>query len=189
MDGVGKLAGVVLCPGMVLGPRDVKPTSTRVPLVMAATRIAVLPGGGIPVVDSGVVAHAHREALVCGEPGTRYAIVGPYLSYRAMARLVARIAGRPWMILPIPDLFERPLVAVARSIDRRKGGGSDVSAAAVAGGFLRLHVCGDRANLAFGLVHPPPISSLYRTLDDSLRSGRTPWLRLRDFRIAASITS
>ena len=180
MDGVGQLSGVVICPGMVLGPRDVKPTSTRVLLVMAGARVAVLPGGGIPVVDADVVARAHRGALAWGEPGARYAVVGPYLSYRAMARLVARIAGRPWAIAPIPDALERPLVALARAVERREGGSGDVSAAAVAGGFLRLHVRGDRADRSFGLVHPPPIRSIFAALDDARRSGRSPWLRLRD---------
>jgi dihydroflavonol-4-reductase len=180
MDGIGKLAGVVPCPGMVLGPRDVKPTSTRIPLMMAENPVAVVPGGGIPIVDADVVALAHRAALAFGEPGTRYAVVGPYLSYREMARLVARIAGRPWMIVPFPDAFEGPLVALARALDRRNLGGGEVSAASAAGGFLRLHVRGDRADHCFGLVHPPPIHSLFRALDDSRRSGRSPSLRLRD---------
>ena len=180
MDGTGRLSGVVICPGMVLGPRDVKPTSTRIAVMMAGNPVAVLPGGGIPVVDAAVVAQAHRAALVCGESGTRYAVVGPYLSYREMARLVSRIAGRPRVIVPVLNALERPLVAAARAIDRRNGGTGDVSAAAIAGAFLRLHVRGDRADRCFGLVHPPPIRSIFDALDDSRRSGRSPWLRLRD---------
>jgi dihydroflavonol-4-reductase len=140
--------------------------------------VAILPGGGIPVVDSTVVAQAHIAALASGEPGTRYAVVGPYLSYREMARLVARIAGRPWTVVPVPDSFERPLVSLARMVERRRGSG-DICAAAVGGGFLRLHVNGGRADRAFGLVHPPPIVSLFHALDDARRSGRAPGLRLR----------
>jgi dihydroflavonol-4-reductase len=164
---------------MVLGPRDVKPTSTQIPLMMAETRVAVLPGGGIPIVDSTVVAQAHITALATGEPGTRYAVVGPYLSYRDMARLVARIAGRPWPVVPVPDPFERPLLSLARMVERRRGGG-DICAAAVGGGFLRLHVDGNRADRAFGLIHPPAIVTLFRALDDARRSGRAPRLRLRE---------
>jgi dihydroflavonol-4-reductase len=48
----------------------------------------------------------------------------------------------------------------------------------VAGGFLRLHVKGARADAAFGLVHPPPIRSIAEALDDHRRSGRARWLRL-----------
>jgi dihydroflavonol-4-reductase len=183
MEGIDGLSGVVICPGMVLGPRDVKPTSTQIPLMMAETRVAVLPGGGIPIVDSAVAAQAHIAALASGEPGTRYAVVGPYLSYRDMARLVARIAGRPLTILPVPDPFERPLVALARIVERRRRGG-DICAAAVGGGFLRLHVDGSRADRTFGLTHPPPIVTLYHALSDALRSGRAPHLQLREPELA-----
>lgn len=179
LEGSAGMTGVVICPGMVLGPRDLKPTSTRVVLLMARNRLAFLPGGGIPIVDAEVIALAHRRALVSGEPGTRYAVVGPYLSYREMARLVARLAGRPRLIAPCPDAFERPVVAAARLVERLMRAGGDVSAAGAAGGFLRLHVSGRRADEAFGLVHPPPIRSIYTSLQDAKRSGRAPWLRLR----------
>ena len=180
LDGSGGMAGVVICPGMVLGPRDVKPTSTRVLLLMARSRLAFLPGGGIPVVDAEVIALAHRRALESGAPGTRYAVVGPYLAYREMARLVARIAGNPRWIAPCPDAFERPVVAVARLAERFLRTGDHFSAAGAAGGFLRLHVSGRRADEAFGLIHPPPIRSIHAALDDAKRAGRAPWLRIRD---------
>ncbi len=161
---------------MVLGPGDVRPTSTKLPLVMSRDRVVTLPGGGIPVVDTDVIAQAHARALAAGEPGHRYAVVGPYLSYREMAGLVAEVAGRPHRIVTIPDIFERPIVAFARSLDWLRRGRGDVSAAAAAGGFLRLHVRGDRADRAFGLVHPPPIRSIFAALDDARRHGRAPWL-------------
>lgn len=177
LDGLGRMAGVVLCPGMVLGPGDVRPTSTRLLLVMSRSPVAFVPGGGIPVVDAGVIAQAHVRALSDGEPGRRYAVVGPYLSYRAMAGLVAQVAGRPRRVVTIPDALERPIVGFARVLDRLRQGRGDVTAAAAAGGFLRLHVRGDRADAAFGLVHPPPIRSIHAALDDARRSGRAPWLR------------
>ena len=178
-DGVGPTAGVVICPGMVVGPRDRKPTSTRVLLMMAAARSVFLPGGGIPLVDAGVVAQAHRAAMATGEPGGRYAVVGPYLSYREMAELVARVAGRPRWIGRVPDAFERPLVGFAR-VAGRAWPTDWFSTASVAGGFLRLHVDGRRADRAFGLVHPPAVRSIYEALEDARRSGLAPRLRLRE---------
>ena len=106
--------------------------------------------------------------------------MGPYLSYADMARLVGRIAGQPRGVVRLPDLIEWPLVRGAGLLDRLRGEGRiEVSAAAIAGGFLRLHVNGDRGNAAFGLVHPPPIESIYRALEDAKRSGLAPWLKLR----------
>ena len=176
LGGDDRMAGVVLCPGMVIGPGDVRPTSTKPLLLMSRARVAFLPGGGIPVVDTGVIAQAHVRALAVGEPGRRYAVVGSYLSYREMAGLVARIAGRPRRIVAVPDGLEAPVVAVARLADRLARGKGDVSGAAAAGGFLRLHVRGDLADAAFGLVHPPPIHSIFAALDDARRHGRAPWL-------------
>ncbi len=175
LDGLGgKLPGVALCPGMVIGPRDPKPTSTSLLLIMGRSPVGFLPGGGIPIIDASVAAHAHRRAIEVGEPGTRYALVGPYLSFAAMARLVGRVTGWPVGIFPLPDFLEVPLV------DRLSGGRwIEVSGAAIAGGFLRLHVSGKRADEAFGLVHPPPIVSVYRALEDARKVGFASGMGIR----------
>ena len=125
LGGIGGLVGVVLCPGMVLGPRDVRPTSTRLLLAMARHRVVFVPGGGIPVVDSAVIARAHLAALSTGEPGLRYAVVGPYLSYPDLARMVGKIAGRPLRVATIPDRFGSAIVGLARGVDRLVGGPLD----------------------------------------------------------------
>ena len=81
--------------------------------------------------------------------------------------------------MPLPDVLERPLSWSAGMLDRlTRGRLIEVSEAAVAGGFLRLHLRGDRADAVFGLNHPPPIVSVYEALEDARRSGLAPWLRL-----------
>jgi dihydroflavonol-4-reductase len=146
---------IALCPGMVLGPRDPKPTSTQIVKGFSRTMIAVAPWGGIPIVDCRMLAVAHRRALVGGESGQRYAVVGPYLSYGELARHVAAITGRPRWIVPLPDLAE-PLVVSAAGwfgpLVRRRW--PDVSRPLAAGGFLRLYLSGERANACLGLEHP-----------------------------------
>ncbi|AGA28641.1 NAD-dependent epimerase/dehydratase family protein [Singulisphaera acidiphila] len=176
----GRLSTLVLCPGMVIGPRDARPTSTKVLFEMAKTPVAFLPAGGIPVIDAHVLALAHQRALESLESGRRFALVGPYMSYREQAELVAELTGRPRWCVPIADGWERPLSGIAGCVDRLvRGRGVTLSAAAVAGGFLRLHVKGDRADAAFGLRHPPPIQSIYQALADFQRTGRAPWLKFR----------
>jgi dihydroflavonol-4-reductase len=173
------LRTAVLCPGLVIGARDVRPTSTRLLLTMAGARVAILPPGGIPVVDARVVAQAHVRALEAAETGRRYVVAGPYLSYPELAARVARVAGCPRRVVVLPDACETALAAAAEALGRLgRGRLADVSAAAVAGGFLRLHVSGARADAAFGLRHPPPEQSIYEALDDFRRSGRAPWLRV-----------
>ncbi len=161
-----RLTTVVLCPGMVVGPRDPKPTSTRLLRVLARTWVAFLPQGGIPIVDAAVVARVHRRALTAGRPGERYAVVGPYLSYPELARLVAGITGNPRCIISLPDRLESPLKAVARVFERL-GLRGEFSPTTVAGGFLRLHVSGIQANACFDLVHPPARETIRAALDDA----------------------
>jgi dihydroflavonol-4-reductase len=151
----GAFTTIALCPGMVLGPRDPKPTSTQIVKGFSRAMIAVAPQGGIPIVDSRLLAVAHRRALVAGGAGQRYAVVGPYLSYGELAKHVAAITGRPRWIVPLPDLVE-PLVVTAAGwigpLARRWW--PDVSRPLATAGFLRLHLSGDRANVCLGLEHP-----------------------------------
>ncbi len=185
-----RLACLAICPGMVIGPRDLRPTSTGLLLAMARTPIAILPGGGIPIIDARVLAFAHRAALTLGEPGRRYAAVGPYLRYTDMARLVAQLNrnGFPKVIGTLPDCLEKPLTGAYLNAARlSKYLGARVSRAMVAGGYLRLHVRGDLANLTFGLEHPAPIESIASALQDAQQSGRAPWLRLRSPGITAKM--
>jgi dihydroflavonol-4-reductase len=188
LDGLGgKLPGLALCPGMVIGARDPKPTSTSLLLLMARTPVAFLPGGGINVIDAKVAALAHRRALEIGEQGSRYALVGPYLSFRELARLVGRVTGWPKAIVRLPDWLERPLVESAGLVDRLANGHwLEISRAAVAGGFLQLRISGARADRAFGLIHPPPIRSVYQALEDARNAGLAPRLRLFD-RVALNL--
>ena len=165
----GRLETVALCPGMVIGERDPKPTSTSLLIALARSPLAILPSGGIPVVDARVVALAHRRALIAGESGKRYALAGPYLSFRELAVLVGKLTGRPYWTFALPDVCERPMVKCAGWFDRLAGGRwMVVSSSAVAGGFLQLYVQGDRANQAFGLIHPAPEESIRLALADAL---------------------
>jgi dihydroflavonol-4-reductase len=150
---------VVLCPGMVLGPRDPKPTSTRLLHALARSQVAVVPRGGIPIIDASVLALAHRRALMSGQPGERYAVVGPYLSYPGLASLVGEVAGRPRIVLTAPDLSRGPLMLLAR-LAGLLGVPTEFSATTVAGGFLSLHVSGRRADACFRLEHPSPLDTI-----------------------------
>jgi dihydroflavonol-4-reductase len=167
----------VICPGLVVGPRDTGPTSTQVFLTMARTPVAMLPKGGIPLIDVRVLAQAHQCALERGRPGTRYAVVGTYLSYPEMARIVFQLTGRPRLVIPMPDILERPSRLTARYLAHAAGGRlGEYSEALIGGGFLQLHVSGARADREFELHHPDPMTSIYDALEDHRRSGRARWL-------------
>lgn len=166
----GGFETITLCPGMVLGPRDPKPTSTLLVRTMAKHRLVMVPGGGIPIVDDRIAALAHRRALISGDSGARYAVVGPYVSYAELARQVGQVAGRPRRVVGVPNFLERPLKTIAEALNRL-GLATEFSGPTVAGGFLRLRVSGARADRQFGLVHPPALETIRRTLGAD-RPGR-----------------
>jgi dihydroflavonol-4-reductase len=166
------LETVVICPGMVVGGEAPRPTSTRLLIWLARTPVAVVPGGGIPIIDARILAQVHRLALTLGEPGHRYAIVGQYLSYPEQAALVAAITGRPWRVFVLPDPAEGPLIRAFQMLMPWLGPfWPDASAPAIIAGFLRLHVSGARADHLFGLCHPQPIESFRLALEDARRRG------------------
>jgi dihydroflavonol-4-reductase len=156
---------IALCPGMVLGARDPKPTSTQIVLAYSRSPVAFAPRGGIPIVDASLLALAHRRALIAGEAGQRYAVVGPYVSFRELARLVTSICGWPRWVIPLPDRLESLIVPAAGWFGPlARLWWPDVSPQLAAGGFLCLHVSGDRANACFGLEHPPAFETVARSL-------------------------
>jgi len=155
------LSTIAICPGMVMGPRDLKPTSTMMVRSLARYPIVVLPPGGIPIVDARVLATAHRRALEAGGGGTRYAVVGPYLSYPELAAVVAPIAGRPRRVIALSDHWEPALGGVVRlTAPLLRRWIPNLSRQLIAGGFLRLCVDGRRADACFGLRHPPAAESI-----------------------------
>ena len=170
-----------------------KPTSTRLLLMIARTPVAFLPRGGIPVVDASVLAEAHVRALERGEPGRRYVVAGPYLSSHALAELVARVTGQPKHVVTVPDCFERPLAFVAGGYrpDESRRTISRVLGPRRSPGWIpsASHVAGARADAAFGLRHPHPLTSIRAALTDAQRSGVARWLKIRattDERVAPS---
>jgi dihydroflavonol-4-reductase len=161
---------IALCPGMVMGPRDLKPTSTTIVQALARRRLAVVPPGGIPIVDASLLALAHRRALTAGGSGQRYAVVGSYMSYPQLAASVASITGRPRWVATMPDSWESFLGRAAGWLAPVAGYWlPDLSRQMVAGGFLRLHIRGERADVCFGLEHPPAIESIARSLSPTRR--------------------
>jgi dihydroflavonol-4-reductase len=160
-----RFSTIALCPGMVMGPRDTKPTSTTIVRTMARSLVALLPHGGIPIVDARLLAVAHRRALVAGGSGERYAVLGPYLSYHELAGVVASITGWPRWVVTLPDRLEPVVSRVAGWIaPMARRWAPDLSRALIGGGFLQLHVRGDRADLCFGLEHPPVVETITKSL-------------------------
>jgi dihydroflavonol-4-reductase len=89
------LDGVIVNPGFMVGPRDFKPTSGKMMLMLWKQPILFFtPGGGCSVVDVRNVATGIANALGLARSGERYILAGENMSYRDLWRLMAKVMGR-----------------------------------------------------------------------------------------------
>lgn len=115
------VALIVLCPGGILGRYDYRITPTTHYLRHLASGTGFSAPGGLNLVDVRDVASAHVAALTRGEPGSRLAIGGANLSYRAIASLCAEETGVAVRHVPLPRAVLLPFLAVHELVDRLRG--------------------------------------------------------------------
>ena len=106
-------------PALVFGPGEV--TKRTLPLFRLVKwgLLPLVPPGGTTMCDVRDVAAAHVAALTRGEPGARYILGGPQLTFRALATTIAEITrgARPIAELPLSWLrvAALPVAAAARA--------------------------------------------------------------------------
>lgn len=98
---------IVVNPGYMLGPMDVKPSSGRLLLAAYGRRVMVAPGGGKSFVDVRNVAEAMVNALQMGRNGERYIAVSSRgcLAIKELYRLQADIMDYRQLVLTVPDFL------------------------------------------------------------------------------------
>lgn len=84
---------VSLCPTAVFGPGDVKPSTSRILLMVARGQMPVAVDIETNIVDGRDVALAHVRAAAQGQPGERYIVGGHNLNVGDALREAARLAG------------------------------------------------------------------------------------------------
>jgi dihydroflavonol-4-reductase len=112
---------LVLCPGAILGRYDYRTTPTTLYLLQLAGGMGFSAPGGLNIVDARDVAWAHVAALTRGESGSRLAIGGQNLSYRALAALCERETGIPCKHIPLPRAVLLPFLRIHELVDRARG--------------------------------------------------------------------
>jgi dihydroflavonol-4-reductase len=106
---------VSLNPSLLLGPGDLRLSSTDVVWKMLEKRIPAMPGGGLSFVDVRDAAAAFAAALTRGRPGERYLLGGANMTFAEFFGRIARLSGVPAPALRLPRAFN---VAGARLLER-----------------------------------------------------------------------
>lgn len=93
---------VCLNPALVFGPGEVYRRTLPLFRLVKWGLLPLVPTGGTTLCDVRDVAEAHVSALGRGEPGARYILGGPQLTFRQLATAVAEVTGgaRPLGELP-----------------------------------------------------------------------------------------
>lgn len=149
------LDAVVVNPAYMLGPWDWKPSSGRMLLKAATTRVLVAPPGGNDFVHAGDVVAGILAAIDRGRPGERYILTGEPLSYTAAFELFSEVAGRPRKARTAPAWLVRSAGKAADLYGGITGDEYDVNAASTAVSILPHHFSSAKAAADLGYTFRP----------------------------------
>jgi dihydroflavonol-4-reductase len=118
-----KVELVILNPSLLLGPGDDRLSSTRPVLQFLARDIALMPAGGLNVVDARDVAALFPVAMARGTPGARYFVGAINWSFAEFFGRLERLTKVPAPKLKLtgdfPSLAARAQAALYRGIGRK----------------------------------------------------------------------
>jgi dihydroflavonol-4-reductase len=154
----GELDVVIVNPGFLLGPLDAKPSSGRLILRVAKSRVLVLPGGVNNFVDVRDVAAGMIAAFERGRPGERYILGGENMTYREIVTTIAHVLGRAPPRLTVPYTVARMVGWVGDAVELASDRAIDVNTAIVRYGYCRaFHFSSDKAERELG-YRPRPVA-------------------------------
>ena len=160
------LNAVIVNPSYMIGPWDVKPSSGRLLLLVAARRLWGFPDrGGIGFVDVREVVEGMCAAMERGRPGERYILTNENMPYGEFGRRVAKLAGVKPPPLSLPHwLLYCPACAgsiLGRFAPRRF---ADYNLTMLRIAFCDHYVSGERARRELGVTS----WSIDRAITDAL---------------------
>jgi len=97
---------VCLNPSLLLGPGDLRLSSTDVVFKFLERRIPAMPGGGLSFVDVRDAAAAFAAALVRGRPGERYLLGGANMTFADFFGRLSRLSGVAAPLLRLPSVVK-----------------------------------------------------------------------------------
>jgi nucleoside-diphosphate-sugar epimerase len=112
------LETICLNPSLVFGPGEVYRRTLPLFRLIKWGLFPLAPPGGTTLCDVRDVADAHVAALTRGEPGARYIVGGPHLTFRELATTIAQLTHGARPLAEVPAALLRaaalPLAALAR---------------------------------------------------------------------------
>lgn len=168
-----KFEVVVVNPSLLLGPGDLRGSSTKDVEKFLNGDILAVPRGGLAFVDARDAARGMVSAMEKGRAGERYLVSGTNLTVHAFLERLERLTGVPGPKLPLPrsrdvavfatDLFNRVVRAV--------GGEPPVDRTSVDLGQHFFYVDSGKAERELGFSPRDPTETLFDTVADLVARG------------------
>jgi dihydroflavonol-4-reductase len=112
----------VVCPGIVLGPGDIRPTPSGQLIINASLGLpGIYNDGGASYVDVRDAARVHLLALRNGRPGERYLATAHNLDNRALLAAIDTALGRRRRLIKVPVPVARSLARAMEAHAKRTG--------------------------------------------------------------------
>jgi dihydroflavonol-4-reductase len=168
----------VVCvnPTILLGPGDVRGSSTEDVRLFLEKKIPAVPPGGLSYVDARDAAHALVLAMQKGEPGERYLVGACNVTVREFFSRLERVSGvkAPWLPMPrAPELARVGAQAIEKVI-ARLGISMPVDPVSLDMSQFYWYLDATRAETVLGWRPRDPVSTLADTVND-LRARGVVW--------------
>jgi dihydroflavonol-4-reductase len=166
----------VVCPGIVLGPGDLRPTPSGKLIVNAATVAAppVTVEGGGSYVDVRDAARAHVLAATRGRAGERYIATAHDLDNRAFFRAIDEALGRRRRYVKIPAAAARATAMAFEARARRTGEAPLLSRDFLDYSLVPMRFSNAKARRELGATFRPIEDTLRDAVEDFRARGVIP---------------
>jgi len=164
-------------PTLLLGPGDVRGSSTEDVRNFMEKKIPAIPPGGLSYVDARDAAEAMRLAMEKGTPGERYLVGACNLTLREFFGRLERVSGvrAPWLPMPrIPVDVARTGAKVLEDAMRRLGLQMPVDPISLDMSNFYWYLDASRAERVLGWQARDPLTTLLDTVED-LRARGVVW--------------
>jgi dihydroflavonol-4-reductase len=163
-------------PSLLLGPGDLRGSSTDDVRLFLEGKIAAIPSGGVSYVDARDAAEAMVLALERGKGGRRYLVGACNVTFRELFARLERVSGvkGPWA--PLPREASRAAGALLERLASALGKAPDVDAGSLELARHYWYVDASRAERELGWSPRDPVTTLADTVAD-LRARGVVWPR------------
>lgn len=119
----------IVCPGIVLGPRDIAPTPSGDLILKSLQQVGppVSVDGGANYVDVRDAAEVHVLAAEKGKPGELYMATAHNLTNLELVQKINEVVGAQRKFYTVPAGLARPLVAAMEKTASRQGKEPDIT--------------------------------------------------------------